>query len=693
MLKLVPTTLATLLGILLSACAARETPQRRDVSIFIVSIDTVRSDRLPAYGYARGSTPNIDAFRRDAILFQHAFSNSPQTLPSHASLMSGSIPPVHGVRENVGYRLSARVPTIAKELRQAGYATGGAVSSYVLRRATGIGEGFDFYEDRLGATTSSPTAAERDGEETRIAFNSWLESAGSGRLFGFLHLNEPHAPYAAPRGFQRVADAYDNEIAYSDDVFGRFIKTLRDRHLYDGALIILLSDHGEGLGDHGEDEHGLFVYRTSIQVPLLIKLPSGERGGETMAREVGLHQIADLVRVAAGLKEGPAPLVDPKAPPTRIYSETYYPRLHFGWSELRSLISGDRHFIDAPARELYDYVADPAEQKNLAAAERAVADQMLAEVRRADTQFRGPAEIDPEDRRRLAAREFAGRTAGRERGADPKRKVQIVRDLRRARNFYEAGKYRDAIPLAERVAFSEPEIVEGWALLGRSRAAAGQHALAREAFSEGLRRFPESIELLLLASEAYANAENWTAAVRHAERAMSADPVLAHEALAQIALRRGDDATAKRHADEAVRHASGRIPTLILLADLAERRGLSAEQLMWLDRAEQEIDRRGIQSVRGLSYRRGRALTALGRLPEAERAFRTETVRFPRNLNAWSDLASAVAAQGRRDDARAILRDALRVNASPQMLALARKALESSGDPEGARQLQRPRGM
>ena len=685
--RLVPKTLFILIAVLMSACAAGEKPERGDVPVFIVSIDTLRSDRLPAYGYARGSTPNIDAFRRDAILFQRAFSNSPQTLPSHASLMSGTIPPVHGVRDNIGYRLPATARTIATELRENGYATGGAVSSYMLRRATGIGEGFDFYEDRLGATASTPTAAERDGEETRTVFTSWLESVAGRRIFGFLHLNEPHAPYAAPRAFQRVPDAYDNEIAYADEVFGRFVRTLRNRGLYDDALIILLSDHGEGLGEHGEDEHGLFVYRSSIQVPLLIKLPANRRAGDTIARPVGLHEVASVVRLAAAHREEEASLIDADAPQTNVYSETYYPRLHFGWSELRSLIAGDRHFIDAPNRELYDYVRDPAELKNLASSEGVAAEGLLAEVRRADRRFRAPAEVDPEDRRRLAAREFAGRTAGANRGADPKQKVQVVRDLRRARNFYEAGRYRDAIPLAERVAFAEPEIVEGWALLGRSRAAAGQPALAREAFTEGLRRFPESIELALLAAEAYASARNWGAAVTHAERVMAADPVLAHEALAQIALRRGDDAAAKRHADEAVRHASGRIPTLILLADLAERGKRPAEQLMWLDRAEQEIDTRSVQPVRGLSYRRGRALTALGRLPEAERAFRTETVRFPRNLNAWSELASAVAAQGRRDDARQILRDALAVNPGAEMLALARKALEGAGDVEGARAL------
>ncbi|HEU4523306.1 MAG TPA: sulfatase-like hydrolase/transferase [Thermoanaerobaculia bacterium] len=674
-------------ALLLLACAEAERSSRPDVPVFIVSIDTLRADRLPVYGYGDGSTPHIDAFRRDAILFQRAFSNSPQTLPSHASLMTGTIPPVHGVRDNIGYRLPPTLPTIATRLRETGYATGAAVSTYMLRRSTGVHEGFDFYDDRLGMTLSNPTSAERDGEDTRVALTSWLDSRRERRLFGFLHINEPHAPYAAPRQFRRTADPYDNEIAYADDVFGRFVKTLREKKLYDDALIILLSDHGEGLGDHGEDEHGLFVYRESLQVPLLVKMPGGERAGETITEPVGIHQVAALVLAvitSTGVDETIAVAGGRRQP---VYSETYHPRLHFGWSELRSLISGDRHFIDAPARELYDYVRDPAEQKNLAATERTVADEMLEVVRRADSLFTAPVQIDPEQRGRIVGGTYESRISRSKRGADPKRKVQVVRDLRRARDFYRVGRYRDAIPLAERVAFYEPEIVEGWSLLGRSRAAAGQPALAIEAFAEGLGRFPESIELALLAAHAHADARNWPAAVRHAERVMPADPVLAHEALAQFALRRGEDATAKRHAEEAVRHAPGRITTLMLLAELARRGERHAEELMWLDRAENEISSRALAPIENVSYERGTALLALRRLPEAERAFRSEIVHFPGNRRAWAGLASVVAAQGRRDEARSILRDALLINAGPEMRAMARETLVAAGDREGAQQL------
>ncbi|HUP47091.1 MAG TPA: tetratricopeptide repeat protein, partial [Thermoanaerobaculia bacterium] len=420
--------------------------------------------------------------------------------------------------------------------------------------------------------------------------------------------------------------------------------------------------------------------------PLLIKLPGRARAGETMARPVGLEQVAAAVLSVVDGTDSKGTLLDPAAPDAPVYSESYYPRLHFGWSELRSLITRDRHFIDAPSRELYDYIRDPGELKNLAGTERRTVHSLAEVARGIDVAFEQPSAVDPEDRRKLAALGYVGSGGSASKTpADPKEKVQIVRDLRRAFLFAEAGRHRDAIPLAERVVFAEPEIVDGWAILGRSRAAAGQRALAIEAFTEGLRRFPESVDLALLTADEYASAGDWKAAVKYAELAAATDPVLGHEALARFAARRGDLPSARQHAETAVLHAPGRISTLLLLADLARRSNRPAEQLMWLDRAEQEISNRAVSLIEGLSFRRGEALLALGRVPEAEAAFRTEVVHFPQNVEAWSRLAVVVAAQGRRDEARSILSDALRVNPNDRMRELAREALEVSGDRDGLR--------
>ncbi|MCA1733803.1 MAG: sulfatase, partial [Acidobacteria bacterium] len=275
----------TVLMLALAACGEKASPPAAPPPrppVFIISIDTLRADRLPAWGYESGRTPAIDAFRRDAILFRNAYSNAPMTLPSHASLFTGVLPYRHGVRDNIGYSLPAESVTLASALRAAGYRTGAAVSSFVLRRETGIGAGFEFYDD---ATTVAPTQTisswQRDGESTRRSLTRWLDEASSAPPFGLLHIYEPHYPYTPPEPFaSRFDDPYDGEVAASDSVIGRFLEDLRSRGLYDPALIVVLSDHGEGLGDHGELEHGVFLYREAIQVPLLVKLPGGARAGE-----------------------------------------------------------------------------------------------------------------------------------------------------------------------------------------------------------------------------------------------------------------------------------------------------------------------------------------------------------------------------------------------------------------------------
>lgn len=653
----------------------------------MISIDTLRSDRLPAYGYAKGATPNIDRFRRDAILYRLAFSNCPQTLPSHASIMTGLLPPAHGVRDNIGYRLQG-VETLASRLQARGYRSGAAVSTYVLRQATGIGAGFEFFDDTFEAVAGRPmTDAERDGENARVALQRWLDGVSSRRVFGFLHLYEPHAPYQAPNGFRSVDDPYDNEIAYADAVVGRFLENLRQRGLYDDALILVLSDHGEGLGEHGEDEHGVFVYRESLQVPLLVKLPGGKRAGQIVERPAGLDEVFPTVLRVIG--EDPA---DPRdllndMDPRDVYSESYFARLHFGWSELRSVVSGGRHYIDAPAPEIYDYAGDPRELHNLASSERRTVFALQKKARETDAKFQPPSEVDPEDQRKLAALGYIGSGGSSGTPVDPKTKVQVMRDLRRAFLLVKAERFREALPLLEKFVVQEPGIIDGWGLLGRSRAETGRSEKALVAYGEGLRRFPGNTSLALAAAQVYADTGRWEAAVRHAELALTRDPVVAHEMLARFAARRGDLPLAERHARTALDLSPSRTATLVLLADIMRRGKDPARELAYLDRARSQIMSRSLPPVEGLEFRRGEALLALRRVSDAEAAFRAEVNSFPTNRQAWSSLAVVLAARGRTADARAVLREALRLNPDARMRQMARESLEAAGDREGLRLL------
>src|ERR1017187_3130041 len=253
--------------------------------VILISIDTLRSDHLPAYGYRNVEAPALDAFRREAILYERAYSHVPLTLPSHATIFTGRLPAGHGIHDNLGYRLSPAAETLAERLKKAGYRTGGAVSCAVLSHVSGISRGFDFYDDAVEVTETRQIVSQvqRAGGVTAAVLESWIAGAGSGAPpFAFLHLYEPHTPYEPPEPWKsRFANPYDGEIATADDIVGRFLAFLREKGIYDRAVVIVLSDHGEGLHDHGEDEHGILLYREALQVPLLLELPGGVGGGKT----------------------------------------------------------------------------------------------------------------------------------------------------------------------------------------------------------------------------------------------------------------------------------------------------------------------------------------------------------------------------------------------------------------------------
>jgi arylsulfatase A-like enzyme len=281
---------AILFALLALACHRAEQPITPPV--ILISIDTLRSDHLPAYGYRGIATPNLDRFAADGIVYEHAFSHVPLTLPSHASIFTGLLPAHHGVRDNAAFHLDAKTPTIASMLRARGYATGGVISAYVLRGSTNISSGFDTYNDAIPFIEGAPTGnLARPGRETIAIAKQWIATKSTQPFFAFVHLFEPHAPYEP---------TYDGEIATADALVGDLLDSLRASNLYDDALIIVLSDHGEGLGDHGEQEHGVLLYREALQVPLIVKLPRNERKGTRVAEVVQLVDVLPTIEAFTG---------------------------------------------------------------------------------------------------------------------------------------------------------------------------------------------------------------------------------------------------------------------------------------------------------------------------------------------------------------------------------------------------------
>src|SRR5712691_5368217 len=404
---------------LAAACSRRtgDVGTYRNAPVIIISIDTVRADHLPMFGYRAVETPSLDAFRNDAVLFRNAYSHVPLTLPSHTSILTGLLPPQNGVRNNIGYVLDAKIATIPSFLKQQGYETGAAVSAFVLRGSTWLARSFDFYEDSIANRPDVATGSlQRSGRVTAQIATRWIEPRAPRRFFFLFHIFEPHSPYEPEEPFRsRYANAYDGEIATADAIVGEFLADLKRRGIYERAIIFVLSDHGEGLNQHGEPEHGIFVYREEIHVPLLVKLPGNAAHGTTIDAPVALVDlfptIAELIGVKAPDKLSGRSLFAHADGHRRIYSESLYPRIHLGWSELRSLADAQHHFIQAPKPELYDMRRDPDEKTNVISEDRRTYAQMRDELSRYTDKAALPTHVDPEEAKKLAALGYLSSTA------------------------------------------------------------------------------------------------------------------------------------------------------------------------------------------------------------------------------------------------------------------------------------------
>ncbi|MCP3964327.1 MAG: sulfatase-like hydrolase/transferase [bacterium] len=465
-------------------------------SIVLISIDTLRSDRLPAYGYDGVETPAIDALRADSILFERAYAQAPLTIPSHASILTGLLPAEHGVRDNIGYHFeSGAVAYLPRLLAETGYDTGAAISAYVLRGDLGFADGFDFYQDSIEQRPRVGVGGlQRAGGETLDSALPWLRQRSNDPFFFFLHLFEPHTPYDPPNP-SLYASPYDGEVAEADRIVGELLDELRALDLYDRSVIVLLSDHGEGLGDHGEDEHGVLLYRESLQVPLLVKLPSGDRGGTSVATPVALVDVFPTLLDLTGISrpEGLAGVSllrarDGETSSRTIYAETFFPRLHFGWSDLASLVDGRYHFIEGPDPELYDLEADPGETSNIVWQERSVTARLRKELSGYERTLQAPGAVDPEERRALEALGYVGSTAPEPDGPlpDPKSRLDTVADLKNGLRHYSAGELEQAVAAYRRAVAANPRSLDAWEYLGRSLSELGRPGEALEAFERAL---------------------------------------------------------------------------------------------------------------------------------------------------------------------------------------------------------------
>jgi arylsulfatase A-like enzyme len=384
---------------LVAASAARDAPP--STPVILISIDTLRADHLSAYGYSKIHTPHLDSFAQGGTRFARAEAQIPLTLPSHTSLFTSTYPFQNRVEEN-GERVLPGAVTLASVLRAQGYKTAAFIGSDFLDKRFGLDQGFDVYDSPFnleGARVRNPYSMtlRRDGYFVGRAARLWLSANRGQPVFAFVHLYDLHMPYDLHPGFRpgdaaylRGASGYDAELAYVDRVLGEFREFLIKAGWWEKSLVVVLSDHGEGLGEHRESDHGYFIYESTLWVPLIVHWPSGAAGYPAVANlPCGLIDVAptilDFLRLPAPasfvgrsllgtLKTGEAGGTRP------VYSESLYAHDAFGWAPLRSLRAGKYKLIDAPKAELFDLAADPREQTNLVARNSAVASELHAEL-------------------------------------------------------------------------------------------------------------------------------------------------------------------------------------------------------------------------------------------------------------------------------------------------------------------------
>ena len=349
----------------------------RPQSVLLITMDTTRADYLGCFGRTTAQTPNIDRLAREGTVFTRCTASAPLTLPSHASILTGVYPYVHGARENGTGRLAGSNETLAETLKAAGFATQATIASFVLNQQFGIGQGFDVYHDVPRPAVGSPLSAERRGDEVCDDALAMLRSLAGQRFLLWVHFYDPHFPYVSERVKDELSPlAYADEIAFMDTQIGHLLSALRELHLERDTLVIAVADHGEGLNDHDEWEHGCFLYETTLHTPLIFRCPGVIPAGKTVSAQVRTIDIAPTVlellhRPAwdqaqgvslTGLFTGQKP-----DPDLAAYSETFLAQAEYGLSQLRSLTAGGWKFVWAPKPELYRLPSDPGEARNLVA--------------------------------------------------------------------------------------------------------------------------------------------------------------------------------------------------------------------------------------------------------------------------------------------------------------------------------------
>jgi arylsulfatase A-like enzyme/Tfp pilus assembly protein PilF len=643
-------------------CACRSTPETRGPSnVLLITIDTLRSDYVGYAGSGKVKTPHLDRLAAEGVSFTRTRSPVPLTLPAHASILTGAYPPAHGVRVNGRDRLSEENETLAEILKEKGYTTAAFVSAFVLDRRFGLAQGFDVYDDQLSTDVRllENIDAERNAAAVQSSFSGWLSRQPPEPFFAWLHVYDPHAPYAAPEPYrgQYATDPYAAEVAYTDAMIGRALEDLESRGLLERTLVAVVGDHGEGLGEHGEDTHSVLIYNSTLSVPFLLYAPGLIEGGgrvDAVTRTVDLAPtLLDYLGLEKTLAQGRSlrPLIEgsemEEAP---VYGESLYASVHLGWSELRALERDGFRYIDAPGPELYDLGADPGERENLLLSRKGVARDMRDELARmageleADAR-REQAPLDDETEARLKSLGYVSSRrapSSPRRAVDPKDKMALWNELQVGIHELGLGNHAEAAAILENALALEKDIPLVYENLGAAYMRLGRHADAEWVYREALARGMEDSDFHMNRGLLEYYRRQWSESEKELRVALALDP--------------------------------GNVAALVHLGNTL-RASRRAEEAIEQYKAALAISPRYLYAFDGL----GRAESALGRPEEALGAFR-EVVRLdPEGGQGYFNLAVQLEQMGRAKEAVESYRELLRragSGAPPELVQRAAAAVE-----------------
>ncbi|MEM7481010.1 MAG: sulfatase-like hydrolase/transferase [Acidobacteriota bacterium] len=566
-------------------------------NLVLVTLDTTRADALGAYG-GSAKTPVLDGLVRRGLRFERAITASPLTLPAHASLLTGLDPPAHGVRDNGLAALPSDLPTLATRFADGGWETAAVVASRVLDRRFGLARGFSLYDDSMAAERVGEYGyAEREADRVTDVALAWLANGRDSQapFFLWVHYYDPHSPYLpAPSPRQ----GYDAELERVDGQLGRLLAALPP-----ATLVAVVGDHGESLGEHGEDRHGIFLYRAVLEVPLILSGP-GVPAGAVVKETVASRRLAPTLASLAGLQALPGEVLpgltkgDGDAGENTIYSEATLPARAYGWSPLKAVTRGDWRLIAAPRPELYNVIQDPAESDNRVVAERRQARRLRDDLRTLEEEMasRSAPEIEGDAALTEAVRSL-GYTAGasseamtgpvRIEGRDPKDGIALLARLAEAKDRIAAGRAGEAVPLLEALVQEDSRNVPFWSQLGNARRATGDLTGAVAAYRQAVALNPALGLLRIPLGDALADAGKAEEARREYRAAIERDrrSATAWLRLGEMAARAGKSREERALLSQAAENGADSAALLTRLAQLELAAGDAASAVRRLERA------------------------------------------------------------------------------------------------------------